>query len=68
MNYFQCLNVINNNLKVEINRLDVISVTAESVKTGISRLINDTFGVSGLNAVQRTAMEQATFKQYKAQL
>ena len=42
-------------------------MTAENVKTEISRLVNDTFDTGGLNAVQRMAMEQATFKQYEAQ-
>ena len=46
---------------------DAVGVTAEAVKTEVTRLIDSTFGPGGLSAIQRTALEQATFRQYEAQ-
>ena len=46
---------------------DAAGVTGEAVKTEITRLIDNTFGIGGLSAIQKTAIELSTFKQYEAQ-
>jgi hypothetical protein len=46
---------------------DLAGATGEAVKAEINRLIESAFGVGGLSAIQKTAIEQAAFKQFEAQ-
>ena len=46
---------------------DAAGATTEAIKTEIAILVDSTFGTGGLPAIQKAAIEQATFAQYEAQ-